>query len=368
VGSGSYLYLSRGHASSAQAAANAPTEVGVVTLKPQAVALSEEMQGRVSAYRVAEVRARVNGLVLKRHFTEGSDVKAGQLLFQIDSAPYRASLAAAQAQLARAKAAQSLAILEVDRASGLLRSDAISKQQFDGAVATQNVAAADVNAGNAAVDAASINLGYTTVTAPVSGRVGRASVTEGAYVQAAGATLLATIQQIDKVYVDVTQSSVDALRLRRALQEGKLQSAGDDSARVTLILEDGSTYSEPGALQFSDIAVDPSTGSVNLRALFPNPNNVLLPGMFVRTRIDQAVAPQAILVPARAVTRDQKGQPLVMVVGANGTAEVRRFECSRLVNDSWLATAGLNAGEQVIVDGLQKVRPDAFVKATSAQR
>ncbi len=341
-------------------------EVGVVTLVPTRVVLTNELPGRVSPHRIAEVRARVNGIVLKRLFVEGSDVKSGQPLFQIDAAPYRAALASAKAQLARAEAGVVSARLLAQRYAELIGSNAISKQEYDNAVAAEKTAEADVAAGRAAVETATINLGYTLVTSPISGRIGRSAVTEGAYVQAAQATLLATVQQIDPAYVDVTQTAVELLRLRRALEGGHLQRAGREGARVTLLLEDGSTYGATGTLQFSDVTVDPSTGSVHVRALFPNPRRELLPGTFVRARLDEAVDPQALLVPQRGVTRDQKGHANVMVVGEGGKVELRQIETSRVVGESWLVTGGLRPGERVIVDGLQKVRPGVQVKTVPA--
>ncbi len=343
-----------------------PSEVGVVTVQPTPVALSRELPGRVSAVRVAEVRARVNGIVLKRLFTEGNEVKAGQPLFQIDAAPYRSALASAKAQLARAEAGVAAARAQATRYKELLQANAVSRQEHENALAAEQVNQADVAAGRAAVERATIDLGYTTVNAPVAGRIGRSAVTEGAYVQAAQATLLATIQQLDQVYVDVTQSSVELLRLKRALASGELQRAGKEGAKVALLLEDGSVYGSPGELQFSDVTVDPSTGSVNLRALFPNPKRELLPGMFVRARLDEAVNPQAILVPQRGVSRNAKGEATVLVVGEGDKAEVRPVQVARAVNDAWLVSEGLKAGDRVIVDGLQKVRPGAPVKPVLA--
>jgi membrane fusion protein (multidrug efflux system) len=347
--------------------AQGPVEVGVLTLAPTPVALTRELPGRVSAYRVAEVRARVNGIVLKRLFTEGSDVRAGQRLFVIDPAPYRAALAAAQAQLARAEANVSSTRLQAQRYAELVEARAVSRQEYDNAIASQKAYEADVAAGRAAVDLATINLGYTSVESPVSGRIGRSMVTEGAYVQAGQATLLATVQQLDPSYVDVTQSSAELLRLKRELESGALQRAGREGAKVTLLLEDGGAYESAGELQFSDVTVDPSTGSVALRALFRNPKGVLLPGMFVRARLEEAVSPQALLVPQRAVTRDPKGGASVVVVGAEGKAELRRIEVAPApIESAWLVTAGLRPGEQVILDGLQKARPGTPVKPVPA--
>jgi membrane fusion protein, multidrug efflux system len=356
----------RSSAKPAAPAAAGPVEVGVVTIAPRPVTLTRELPGRTSAFRVAEVRARVNGIVLKRHFTEGSDVKEGQPLFTIDPAPYRATLEGAKAQLARAEATLASTRMQAQRYGELVADNAVSKQEYDNAMAALKASEADVAAGRAAVETARINVGYTTVTAPVSGRIGRSSVTEGAYVQQAQATLLATVQQLDPVYVDVTQSSVEALQLRRNLAEGKLQSAGRGQAKVKLVLEDGREYGVTGALQFTDVTVDPSTGSIALRALFPNPRGELMPGMFVRARLEEGVNPEALLVPQQAVTRDQKGLPVALVVNAEKKVERRQLVTDRTVGDAWLVTGGIKAGDQVIVEGLQKVRPGAEVKAIPA--
>jgi membrane fusion protein, multidrug efflux system len=354
------------HGKQAAPAAATPVEVGVVTLTSTPVTLTKELPGRTSAYRVAEVRARVNGIVLKRLFVEGSDVKEGQPLFTIDPAPYQAALDSAKATLARAEANAANAKLTADRFADLVKDNAVSKQEYDNAMAGLKAGQADVAAARAAVDTARINLGYTKVTAPVTGRIGRSAVTEGAYVMAAQATLLATVQQLDPVYVDLTQSSVEALQLRRQLAEGKLQSAGKDQARVKLVFEDGREYGTPGALQFADVTVDPTTGSIALRALFPNPKKELLPGMFVRARLDQGVAPEALLVPQQGVTRDQKGLPTALVVNAQNKVERRQLVTDRAVGDAWLVTGGVKAGDRVIVEGLQKVRPGADVTAVPA--
>ena len=355
-----------GRGSSKPTAAAGPVEVGVVTLAPTAVTLTKELPGRTSAFRVAEVRARVNGIVQKRLFTEGSDVKEGQPLFRLDPGPYQAALEGAKAQLARAEANASSARMSAERFAELVADNAVSKQEHENAMAALKATEADVAAGRAAVETARINLGYTNVTSPVSGRIGRSAVTEGAYVQQAQATLLATVQQLDPVYVDLTQSSADALRLRRDLAEGRLQSAGPGQAKVRLVLEDGREYAIPGSLQFADVTVDPSTGSIALRALFPNPKGELLPGMFVRARLDEGVNPEALLVPQQAVARDQKGLPTALVVGADEKVERRQLVTDRAVGDAWLVTSGLKAGDRVIVEGLQKVQPGAAVKAVPA--
>jgi membrane fusion protein, multidrug efflux system len=355
-----------GRTASKAAGPAAPVEVGVVTLAPSAVTLTKELPGRTSAFRVAEVRARVNGIVQKRLFAEGSDVREGQPLFKIDPAPYQAALEGAKAQLARAEATAASARLQAERFTELVADNAVSKQEYDNAMAALKAGEADVAAGKAAVQGAQINIGYTTVTSPLAGRIGRSAVTEGAYVQQSQATLLATVQQLDPVYVDLTQSSADALKLRRDHAEGKLKSAGRGQARVTLVLEDGREYAIPGSLQFTDVTVDPSTGSIALRALFPNPRGELLPWMFVRARLDEGVNAEALLVPQQGVGRDQKGQPSALVVNDEQKVERRALVTERAVGDAWLVTAGLKAGDRVIVEGLQKVQPGATVKAVPA--
>ncbi len=342
-------------------AVTGPVEVGVVTLATAPVTLTRELPGRTSAYRVAEVRARVNGIVLKRLFVEGSDVKEGQGLFLIDPAPYQAALDGARAALARAEANQANAKVQAERYASLVEDKAVSRQEYDTALAAQKSADADVAAARAAEQAARINLGYTSVTSPVSGRIGRAAVTEGAYVQAAQATLLATVQQLDPVYVDLTQSTDEVLKLRRDLESGRLQGAGKGQARVRLLIDGGREYPQAGTLQFADVTVDPGTGSIALRALFPNPKGELLPGMFVRARLEEGVSPQALLVPQVGVTRDQKGRPTALVVNAEKKVERRQLVTDRVVGDAWLVTGGLEAGDQVVVEGLQKVRPGSQV-------
>ena len=347
-----------------------PVEVGVVTIQPQSITLRKELPGRTSALRVAEVRARVNGIVQKRLFEEGSDVKMNQALFKIDSAPYAATLESMQAQVARADASVAQTKSLAERYQKLIETNAVSKQELDDANAKVKQAQADLAAARAAVKSASINVGYTTVTAPLAGRIGRAEVTEGGYVQAATATLLATIQQIDQVYVDLTWSSAEAMRLRRSLENGELKT-DSGVATVVLILDDGREYSEQGKLQFADVTVDATTGSISLRAVFPNPKRELLPGMFVRARIDEGTQANALLVPQRGVTRDQAGRPMALVVGAGNKVERRQLVADREIGDAWLVTSGINAGDQVIVEGLQKIRPGADVKpvpATSAAK
>ena len=336
-------------------------EVGVVTLQPRPVTLTRELPGRTSAVRVAEVRARVNGIVQKRLFVEGSDVREGQPLFRIDPAPYQAALESARAQLARAQATVESAKTLADRYRTLIQTHAISQQEYDDAVTRHRTAQADVATARAAVTTASINLGYTTVTAPIAGRIGRAEVTEGAYVQQASATLLAKVQQLDRMYVDLTMSTLDALRMRRALERGDVRSEAGQ-AQVTLTLEDGTPYANPGTLAFTDVSVDTTTGSIALRAVVPNPKHELLPGMFVRARIPEGTKRDALLVPQRAISRDPNGRPFAWVATPAGTAERRQLTTDRAIGDAWLVTDGVRAGERVIVEGLQRVRPGVQVK------
>lgn len=363
---GALAFLSACGSRTAAPPAPAPVEVGVITIAPTPVTLTRELPGRTAPVRVAEVRARVNGIVQRRLFTEGSDVQEGQKLFLIDPTPYAATLDAARATLARAEATLGNAQVQAKRAAELIKTNVISQQDHDNAMAALKTAEADVAQARANEEAARINLGYTTVTAPVSGRIGRAAVTEGAYVQASQATLLATVQQIDPMYVDLTQSADEVLRLRRDLESGRLQGAGKGQARVRLVTDDGKEYAQPGTLQFTDVTVDPGTGSILMRALFPNPKGDLLPGMFVRARFDEAVNPKALLVPQVAVTRDQKGLPVALVVNAERKVERRQIAADRTVGASWLVTDGLRPGEQVIVEGVQKVRPGTLVNPVPA--
>ncbi|RQR38509.1 MULTISPECIES: efflux RND transporter periplasmic adaptor subunit [unclassified Burkholderia] len=342
-------------------------EVGVVTVEPQSVPIFTELPGRTSAFLVAQVRARVDGIVLRREFTEGGDVKAGQRLYKIDPAPYVAALNSAKATLAKAQANLVTQNALVARYKVLVAANAVSKQEYDNAVATQGQAAADVAAGKAAVDTAQINLGYTDVVSPITGRVGISQVTPGAYVQASQATLMSTVQQLDPVYVDLTQSSLDGLKLRQDVQSGRLKTSGQGAAKVSLILEDGKTYSEAGKLQFSDVTVDQTTGSVTIRAVFPNPGRVLLPGMFVRARIEEGVNENAFLVPQIGVTHDQKGQAIAMVVNAGNKVEPRPLKTTGMQGQNWVVEGGLQAGDRVIVQGVDKVRPGATVKSVAAQ-
>jgi membrane fusion protein, multidrug efflux system len=339
-----------------------PPEVGVVVVQPQRVALTTELPGRTSPCLIAEVRPQVNGIIQKRVFTEGSDVKAGQVLYQIDPATYQAAFASARAAEARAEATLDTTRLKAERYRDLVKIKAVSQQDNDDAQAALKQAEADVAATKAAVETARINLAYTRVTAPISGRIGRSTVTDGALVTANQPAALATIQQLGSMYVDVTQSSADLLKLKQSLASGLLKGAGPGQAKVRLVLEDGSAYPLPGILKFSEVTVDQSTGSITLRATFPNPKQTLLPGMFVRAILEEGISPQAILVPQRGVTRTPAGDAMVMVVGADDKVEPRPIKVSRTVGDNWLVSEGLNAGDRVILEGIQRARPGTPVK------
>jgi membrane fusion protein (multidrug efflux system) len=317
--------------------------VGVVTLQAQPYTLTTELPGRTSAYRIAEVRPQVDGIIQKRLFAEGSEVKVGQQLYQIDPSVYQASYKSAQATLA---STQSLA----ERYKDLVSDQAVSKQAYDEAQAARLQA-------EAALERARIDLRYTKVLAPISGRVGRSAVTEGALVNNGQSTALATIQQLDPIYVDVTQATKDLLRLRRDLESGKLQKAGENAAKVKLTLEDGSAYAHEGTLEFSEVSVDEGTGSVTLRAVFPNPDHLLLPGMFVHAQLGSAVNQQAILAPQQGVTRDPKGQATALVVGEGNKVELRKLQAERTAGNRWLVNEGLKPGDKLITEGLQFIKP-----------
>jgi membrane fusion protein (multidrug efflux system) len=396
-----------------------PPEVGVVAIQPQRVAVTTELAGRTTAFLVAEVRPQVGGIVQERRFTEGGDVRAGDVLYRIDAAPYQAAYDSAQAALAKAKAALANALaaragagtakdsaraalaraqadavprrLKAQRYGELVAINAVSRQDADDAdaalkqaeAAIQGAEAAvggagsdiaraeaavqgaeaDIAAAEAALAAARINLARTGVTAPISGRIGRSAVTTGALVTANQATALATIQQLDPVYVDVTESSANILRLRQRLASGRLSRGDAGQAAVQLVLENGEPYPQPGVLKFSDVTVQPGTGSVTLRTLFPNPEQLLLPGMFVRAVVQEGVSENAILVPQRAVSRNQKGEPVAMVVGAGDKVEARPLKLDRALKDQWLVLDGLAAGDRVVLEGLQRIRPGVAVKA-----
>ena len=347
-----------------------PPEVGVVVATPGDVGLVTELPGRLEASRVAQVRARAAGILQKRLFREGSDVKAGQPLFAIDAAPYAAALQSAEATLARAQANLTQAAALAERYKPLLAANAVSQQEYANAVAAHKQAEADVAAGKAAVQTGRINLNYASVTAPISGRIGRALVTEGALVGQGEATQLAVIQQIDPVYVNFTQSAGEVMKLRRALADGQLQRAGgSEAASVRVVLEDGSEYALPGKLLFSDLTVDPSTGQITLRAEVPNPKGDLLPGLYVRVRLEQAQVANAITLPQQAVTRTQQGDHIT-VVGADGKLSQRTVKVGAARNNQWIVLEGLKAGEQVMVDGFQKLQmmpPGTPVKAVPWQ-
>lgn len=346
----------------AQGGAMPPAEVGVVTVQPGDIGLVTELPGRLEASRVAQVRARVAGILNKRLFREGRDVQAGEALFRIDAAPYAAAFESAQATLAKAQANLAQATALVDRYKPLVEANAISKQEFVNATTAQKQAEADVAMGKAAVQTARINLDYASVVAPISGRIGRALVTEGALVGQGEATPLAVIQQIDPVYVNFSQPAAEVMALRRALDGGKLRRAsGTDAASVRVVMEDGSEYPRRGKLLFSDLTVDPTSGQITLRAEVPNPGGVLLPGLYVRVRIEQAKAGNAILLPQQAVTRNTQGDT-VMVVGADGKVSPRSVKLGGAQAGQWVVLEGLQQGEQVMVDGFQKLRPGAAVK------
>ena len=336
--------------------AQAP-QVSVHIVKSAPLAVTTELPGRTDAYRVAEVRPQVSGIILHRNFTEGSDVKAGESLYQIDPATYQAAYDNAKGELVKAQAAANIAHLTVKRYVPLVGTQYVSKQEYDQAVATAQQADASVVAAKAGVESARINLAYTKVTSPINGRIGKSSVTEGALVTNGQSTALATVQQLDPIYVDVTQSSSDFMRLKQtSLQKG-------DTSSVELLMENGQPYPLKGTLQFSDVTVDESTGSITLRALFPNPQHMLLPGMFVRARIDEGTQPDAILVPQQGVTRTPRGDATVLVVNEKNQVESRTVVAPQAIGDRWLITEGLKNGDRVIISGLQKVRPGVTVVA-----
>jgi len=351
-----------GKGAGAPGGAPPPAEVGVVTVTQGDVGLITELPGRLEASRVAEVRARAAGILQKRLFREGSDVKAGQQLFSIDPAPYAAAAASAKASQARAEANLAQATALAERYKPLVEANAVSKQEYANAVAAQKQAEADVAVGKASVQTASINLGYASVTAPISGRIGRALVTEGALVGQGEATQLAVIQQINPMYVNFTQSAPEIMKLRAAMDSGQFKRAGGaEAASVRIVLEDGSEYPRPGRLLFSDLTVDATTGQITLRAEVPNPGGQLLPGLYVRVRLEQAQVSNAITLPQQAVTRTAQGDS-VMVVGADGKVSPRPIKIGSAQGNQWVVLSGLKTGEQVMVDGFQKLQPGATVK------
>ncbi len=352
-----------GQNSTARAPAQAgPPEVAVVDVKPERVAITTELPGRTSAYLIAEVRPQVSGIIQKRLFQEGSDVKAGDVLYQIDPATYRAAHDSAKAALARAEANITSIRFRAERYRELVEIRAVSQQEYDDAAAALKQAEAEIAAGKAAVDSARINLAYTRVIAPITGRIGKSSVTVGALVTAGQGMPLATIQQIDPVYVDATQSSATLLRLQQSMASGALKRDSANRAKVKLILEDGNIYPLGGTLKFQDVTVDPTTGSVILRMVFPNPKGVLLPGMFVRAVLEEGVNEQALLIPQQGVNRDPKGNPLALIADAEGKVQQKMLTLDRTIGDKWLVSSGLAPGDRVIVEGMQKVKPGVSVK------
>jgi membrane fusion protein (multidrug efflux system) len=343
-----------------------PPEVGTVTLAPERVVLTAELPGRTAPYMVAEVRPQVSGLLQQRRFEEGADVRAGDVLYEIDPAPYRAAADAAQAALAMAEANLPAARARAERLRGLAAIHAVGEQDVEDAEAAFHRAEASVAASRAALESARINLAWTPIKAPISGRTGRSSVTVGALVTAYQPTPLVTIQQLDPIFVDIQQSSAELLRLRRVLASGALTQEDGSAGRVQLVLEDGTPYAHAGTLKFQDVTVAPTTGSVTLRMVFPNPEHVLLPGMFVHAIIEEGVDENAILVPQQGVSRDPRGNAVALVLGPDGKVQERTLEIGRALGNRWLVLQGLAAGDQLIVDGLQRVRAGVQARAASA--
>jgi membrane fusion protein, multidrug efflux system len=340
-------------------------EVATVTMSPDRVVLSTELPGRVSAYFVAEIRPQVNGIVKERLFNEGSDVKAGSVLYQIDPAPYQAAYNNAAAALSRSEANLQSVRLKAERFKQLVAVKAISQQDYDNADAALKQAEADIESSKAALESARINLGYTRITAPISGRIGKSNVTVGALATAYQGSPFTTIQQLDPIYVDATQSSANLLQLKRNISTGRIKNDGPDHARVKLLLEDGTPYPMEGILKFSEVTVDPTTGSFILRMVFSNPKHILLPGMYVRAVVQEGEVDSAMLVPQQGVSRDPKGNPVALIVGGSGKVEQRMLTIDRALGDKWLVTSGLQYGDRVIVEGMQSVKPGATVRAVS---
>ena len=343
----------------------APPQVTVVTLKAEPVTLTREFPGRTNAYLVAEVRPQVSGIVKQRLFTEGAMVKAGQPLYELDDAIYRAQYNSAQASLQKAQATLQAARLAADRSRDLVKIDAVSAQDNDNAIAAFGQAQADVAAGQAAVTNSAVNLAYSHIVAPISGRIGKSAVTQGALVTADQATAMATIQQLDPIYVDVNQASSEWLHLKQEIDSGRAQSGGADSP-AKIVLADGRAYEHEGKLQFADVTVDPTTGDFLLRAIVPNPNGVLLPGMYVRALLNEGVLPHGVLAPQQGITHDPKGNASAWIVNKDGKVEPRIVQATRTVGNQWLIDEGLVAGDRLIVEGVQKVQPGMAVKAVEA--
>ncbi|MDE2027185.1 MAG: efflux RND transporter periplasmic adaptor subunit [Candidatus Omnitrophica bacterium] len=358
----SVIFIGCSHKQGGGMPAMPPPEVSVAQVTSQDVPLTAELPGRIDAVRTAQVRARATGILLKQIYKEGSEVKEGDVLFQIDPAPLQASLDSAKAALAKARANLEDAQIKAERYKALAAIHAVSKQEYDDANALGLQAKADVESAKAAVEVARLNLGYATVTASISGHIGPALVTEGALVSQTDATPMALIQQLDPIYFDFTESSTEELKLRQAFEGGKLQRVAPHEAKITLLLEDGSEYKQPGKLLFTDTTVDPSTGMVTLRAMFPNPDHLLLPGMFARCRIKQAVNPQAVLALQQGIILGPNGTASAMVVTPDNKVESRPVNIGQAIGDKWVVTGGLKAGESIIVEGLQKARPGMTVK------
>jgi membrane fusion protein (multidrug efflux system) len=352
--------------STAASAPPALPKVTVLTVRHTSVPMITVLPGRTNPHLIAQVRARVDGVVQLLNYQEGADVKAGQLLYRIDPAPYRAALDSAVATQQKAAANLAATSAQADRYKVLVGGNAISKQTYDNAVSAQGQAAADVAAAKAAVETAKINLGYTNVVSPIAGRSNVSQVTQGAYVQASAATLLTTVQQIDPMFVDVTESSAAGLQLRRQIADGQLKVDGSNAPAVKLTMEDGTAYPLPGKLQFSGITVDPATGSVTVRAIFPNPKNILLPGMFVHASITQGVDANAFLVPAAAVTHDPQGQATVLIAAADNKIVQRTIQTNNTLGPDWVVTGGLSDGERIVIAGAQKAPPGTLVQAVEA--
>ncbi len=350
-----------------QQGAGGAAQVGFITVKPEPYTVVNELPGRTTPYEVAEIRPQVSGIIKERLFEEGAEVEVGQVLYRIDDRQFKAALASAQADLASARATLESNRLLAERYKKLVEANAVSRQEYDNAQASPATNKAQIAAAQAAVETARLNLDYASVKAPISGRIGRSSVTAGALVTANQSEALATIRQLDPIYVDLTQSARELRQLRVAMESGQLEQVGEDKARVTLVLEDGTEYGQNGTLQFSEYAVDESTGSITLRALFPNPDGDLLPGLFVRAKLPQGQRDNAILVPQKAVTRDPQGTASALVIGDNNTVEKRQVETVRTVGNRWLIGDGLAAGDKLIVDGLQKIGPGMPVEGVDVE-
>jgi membrane fusion protein, multidrug efflux system len=345
-----------------------PPEVGVVTLRSEPATLSTELPGRIAAVETSEVRPQVGGIIEKSLFEQGSLVKQGQLLYQIQDAPYRAALGTALGNLATAQAQIRATRLQAERYHRLLAIKGVSQQDVDNADAAADQAQATVQARRAEVQAARVNLGFTQIRAPITGRIGRSLITVGALAQTGQASPLATIQRMDHVYVDVTQPAGDLLDLKQAIRDGKVTRDGPDAAQVELVLPNGKTYPTRGRLQFSEVTVDPSSGSVTVRATFPNPDGTLLPGLYVRARLVEGVRKQAVLAPQQGITRDERGKSMALVIGAGDKVEQREVTTDRATGDKWIVTSGLNAGDRIIVEGQMSVKPGQQVSPRPPQQ